>query len=83
VEYVFDVSSDRTHWHRIGVFVSDAALAPWSDAHRRELSSPERYGVAKIALRNAFDERPTPEAIQQRIAPGAAEVDAILDELDV
>ena len=83
VEYVFEVSFDRSTRHRISVWVTAAALAPWTSANGRELTSSERYAVAKIALRNAFDERATPEAIHDRIAPGPDEVISILEELDV
>jgi hypothetical protein len=82
-EYVFDVSYDRAHRHPISVFVADAALGAWTEMHRRELTPSERYAVAKLALRNAFDERPAPESIHDRIAPDAGEVTTILDELEV
>ena len=83
IEYVFEISFDRTTRHRVSVWVADSALRPWTETNGRELTSSERYGVAKIALRNAFDEREKPEAIHERIAPGAEEVIAILEELDV
>lgn len=82
IEYIFDVSWDRTNRHAISVWVSDAALAPWSADNGRGLTSSERYGVAKMALRNAFDER-APSAMNDRIEPGSSEVVAILAELDV
>lgn len=83
MEYLFDISYDRRTNHRISIWVSERALEPWCAANQRELRSNERYAIAKIALRNAFDERPTPEAMHQRIAPGAEEVILILEELDV
>ena len=82
VEYFFDVSHDRKTWRRIPVFTGDAALAPWIRDHARELTNSERYAVAKIALRNAFDDR-APAHMVDRIAPGPDEVNAILDELGV
>lgn len=83
VEYVFEVSYDRSTRHRISVWVAEECVRPWFEANGRDLTSSERYAVAKMALRNAFDEREKPEAIHQRIAPGADEVTSILDELDV
>lgn len=83
IEYVFDVSYDRSTWHRVGVWVTDAATSPWSEQNGRDLRPAERYAIAKIALRNAFDERPPSDVAHQRIAPGAEEVAAILTELDV
>ena len=82
VEYAFDVSYDRKTHHRIWVFVADTSLTPWAQANGRTLTNSERYGVAKIALRNAFDNR-APERIHEAIAPGAEEVRAILEELGV
>lgn len=82
MEYAFEVCYDRKTHHRIWVFVADAAMAEWVSANHRTLTNSERYGVAKIALRNAFDDRP-PERIHEPIAPLAAEVTAILDELGV
>jgi hypothetical protein len=82
MEYAFDVCYDRKTHHRIWVFVADIALAGWASANNRTLTNSERYGVAKIALRNAFDERP-PDRIHELIAPEAEEVGTILDELGV
>jgi hypothetical protein len=82
IEYAFTVSSDRRTRQRIHVFVGDAPLAEWVGINGRELTGSERYGVAKMALRNAFDER-TPGRLREPIAPTAAEVRSILEELDV
>jgi hypothetical protein len=81
-EYAFDVCYDRKTYHRIWVFVADEALIAWTGTNNRSLTNSERYAVAKIALRNAFDER-TPERIHESIAPGAEEVVTILEELGV
>lgn len=82
VEYTFEVSWDRIARHRLNVWVSDGAIEPWAAENGRGLTSSERYGVAKMALRNAFDER-TPAEMKERIEPGAGEVTAILEELGV
>jgi hypothetical protein len=82
VEYAFEVTYDRKTTHRVWVFVADAAIEPWQQLNGRALTNSERYGVSKIALRNAFDER-APSRILEPIAPDAAEVAAILDELGV
>jgi hypothetical protein len=57
VEYVFSASSDRTHYFPISVVLPGEAAVQWEKARGRELSDPERYGIAKLALRRAFDER--------------------------
>ena len=82
VEYAFMVSYDRKTQHRIWVFVSDDAIAGWIADQGRSLTNSERYGVAKMALRNAFDQR-VPGQIHNPIAPDADEVRTILDELGV
>lgn len=76
VEYVFDVRPGRSTQVRTRVIVLDEAI------QGRNLTSSMRYGVAKLALRNAFDTR-TPEAIEKEIAPGADEVREILEELGI
>lgn len=75
MEYAFDVCHDRKTYQRIWVFIADGAL-------NRTWINSERYGVAKMALRNAFDERP-PVRIHEPIAPAADEIRTILDELGV
>lgn len=82
VEYAFDVTCDRKTMHRLWVFIAESALLPWTESHGRELTNSERYGLAKLSLRNAFDER-DPLRMKDRIAPGPDEVIAILEELDV
>ncbi len=82
MEYAFTVSYDRKTQHRIWVFVSDDAIAGWMADQQRTLSNSERYGVAKMALRNAFDQR-VPGEIHDPIAPDAEEVRTILEELGV
>ncbi len=80
-EFVFSYSADRKSWHPASVFVSDSALAEWQHAHARELSSTERYAVAKMALFQAFDERPTPAHMKEEIRVRHADIDAIIDTL--
>jgi hypothetical protein len=83
VEYVFEISYDRINRHQIAVVVADAEIEPWERANARELTSSQRYGVAKMALRNAFDRRPDPESMHETIAPRADEIREILEELGV
>lgn len=81
VEYVFHVSKDRKTVAPVTVFIEDKVFEAWMDEHGRELRGSHRYGVAKMALRNAFDERPPEQALEE-VRPGAIEVAAILEELD-
>ena len=82
VQYVFQVSADRKTEASVSVFVEDSFVEDWVVRTGRELRGPHRYAIAKIALRNAFDERPPGQAFAE-IWPGAVEVATILEELDV
>ena len=83
VEYVFDVSSDRKNSFAASVLVSDGAVAQWEAQHGRNLNSTERYAIAKMALFQAFDERPDPASMRQEILARPADVQAILEALDI
>ena len=83
VEFVFSVSADRKSWHAVGVLVSDGAVRAWEEARARALSSAERYAIAKMALFQAFDERPTPALMKDRVQVRNADVAAIIEALDL
>jgi hypothetical protein len=79
-EYLFQVSADRKAFLSVPVFVPDLALTAWEEAHH-PLIDAERYAVAKIALFQAFDERPEPALMKQPVLVRRADADAILDSL--
>ncbi len=81
VEYVFSVSADRATYFSVSVIIPDQAVDAWQDAHGRELSDNERYGLAKIALRQAFDERPAPAAMRGEVRLGPDDLDSIAQAL--
>jgi hypothetical protein len=81
LEFVLQISSDRKAWRGASVLVSDAAIRTWEQAHARSLSSTERYAVAKIALFQAFDERPDPVQLGGAIHVRAADIDGIVETL--
>jgi hypothetical protein len=83
VDFVFSVSPDRKTWHDTSVLVSVNALRAWEQAHGRELSLTERYAVAKIALFQAFDERPEPAQLREEVRVREADVDGIIETLDL
>ena len=66
-EYVFDVSRDRRVFTSLSIFLKEDALEGWQTQHGRELTGPERYAIAKMALFQAFDAAPAaqPEVIVQ------------------
>jgi hypothetical protein len=76
IEFVFSVSADRANWRPVGVLMGDAAIGAWQQRSDRELSSTERYAVAKMALFQAFDER-SPERMQDAVLVRNADVEAI------
>lgn len=80
-EFVFTVSPDRKNWSPTAVLVGNEALAQWEQAHARELSATERYAIAKLALFQAFDERPKPEQMRQEVRLRCADVEAIVETL--
>jgi len=82
-EYVFNVSADRKTSMAVSVLVSDSALDDWQSRHGRTLYASERYAIAKMALFQAFDERPNPAAMSADMLVRAADVEAILISLDI
>jgi hypothetical protein len=80
-EFVFSVSADRKTWSDLSVLVPGAAIEAWERAHGRELSSAERYAIAKIALFQAFDERPGPAHMREDVRVRMADIDGIVETL--
>ena len=79
-EFVFTISHDRKNWHSTSVLVGDAALAAW-EAQARPLAATERYAIAKMALFQAFDERPQPERMTDAVRLRLADIEAIVETL--
>jgi hypothetical protein len=82
-EYVFDVSADRKTSFPVSVFVMEGAVRQWETGHGRELTANERYAIAKLSLFNAFDERERPALMREPVKARAADVDAILESLNI
>jgi hypothetical protein len=80
-EYVFEVSAGGKAAWQTPVRVESAALTAWEREHARELSAPERYAVAKLALMDAFDTRPDPAAMTEPVPVDAARAAEILSRL--
>lgn len=72
-EYVFTVSGDRKTWFPLSVFVVEDTV--------QTLAENERYGVAKMALFCAFDERESPASMREPVRVGPGEVGALLGRL--
>ena len=82
-EFVFSISADRKNWHPVSVLVSAAAIHAWQQTNVRELSGTERYAVCKMALFHAFDERATPDLMKSEIRVRPADLDGIIESLDL
>jgi hypothetical protein len=80
VEFVFTISADRANWRPASVLIGGAAMDAWQERHGRQLSSTERYALAKMALFQAFDERP-PDRMKDDVQVRQADVEAIADTL--
>jgi hypothetical protein len=81
IEFVFTISADRKNWHPTSVLVSDEAVAAWESKNARQLSSTERYAVAKIALFQAFDERAEPSLMVNEVRVRNADIEGIVETL--
>ena len=81
MEFVFTISHDRKDWHPLSVLLNDDAARAWEKAHERELSTTERYAVAKIALFQAFDERSDPSLMKDEVRVRNADIEAIVETL--
>ncbi len=81
VEYVFQASGDRRSYSPVAVFLPDAAVDSWQRERERELSSSERYAVAKLTLFQAFDERPGPAEMRDPVRVRPEDLRAVAERL--
>jgi len=81
--YLFTVSADRKAWFGLEVAVDERAVEAWARRHGRALADNERYAVAKMALFEAFDERPGPEAMRAVVRVDEAEAERLLERLGI
>ena len=78
-EFVFSISADRKTWRTGAVRLDQNALRGWESGNGRELSATERYAIAKMALFQAFDERPEPGRMTDEVRVRTADVAAIIE----
>jgi hypothetical protein len=83
VEYVFSASANRKRYEPVAVRLGKSAVEGWEREHTRELSSAERYAVAKLALFQAFDERADPADMRQEVRVRRADLDSIATTLEL
>jgi hypothetical protein len=82
-EHVFVASGDRKTWMNVIVRVEQKAIDAWQRANGRELSSSERYAVAKLALFRAFDERENPTAMRDPVIVGPGLISELLASVGI
>ena len=63
------------------MLLGDDSIGAWQTAHERELSSNEHYAIAKMALFQAFDERPAPALMRDEVRVRNADVEGIIETL--
>ena len=82
-EFVFTISADRTKWTLAHVALIDRAVTQWEQSHARSLMSNECYGIAKMALFQAFDTREHPSMMKEEVRVEEADIDAIVTMLEL
>lgn len=82
-EYVFEVSADRKTSFPVTVVLEQAAVEAWNRERGRELTPTECYAAAKLALFQAFDERPKPAAMRAAVRIRPPDLKELLQSLDL
>jgi len=82
-EYVFMVTAGRRSEFPVTVSLRESALQPWQRHHGRDLTGPERFAVAKLSMKRAFDERESPDLMRDAVQPDSTAVEEILTSLGV
>jgi hypothetical protein len=82
-EYVFMATSGRGREFAVTVVLYEAALEPWQIRHSRVLTGPERFAIAKLSMKRAFDERDSPNLMRDAVEPDSTAVEEILTMLGV
>jgi hypothetical protein len=76
-EFVFTVSADRKNWRDISVVLPENLIM----IRERQLTSTDRYAVAKIALFAAFDHCESPAGLPRQLAVAQRELEEVADRL--
>jgi hypothetical protein len=82
LEFVFQMSTSSEPFTPVFVSLTRQALETWESSHR-ELTPTERYAIAKLALFQAFDDRPEPTAMRRPVLVRPADAEAILERLEI
>ena len=82
-EFIFDVTSDRKLTYAVSIFLPQAPLAAWSEAHGRQLNDAEQYAAVKLRLFRGFDEVEDVKAEGRRLRIDSALLEEALASLGV
>jgi len=82
-EYVYYVSADRKKMFPVRIFVGKDALEKWAKATGRALTGTEEYAVAKMRLFQAFDEGQDLNAKTPALTVDEANLNGLLQRLDL
>jgi hypothetical protein len=82
-EYVFAATSGRGAPFAVSVRLLESAIEPWEQSHGRALGQQERFALAKLSMKQAFDEREGPDRMRAAVEPTAEQIEGILGMLGV
>jgi hypothetical protein len=82
-DYVFVATPDQKPPFILRVFISERALASWRQAHGRDLDPNEMYAVAKMRLYRGFDEDEHLRDNWLNLLVDEANVEELLEPLDL
>ena len=82
-EFVFRIPAERKTSPPVGFIFPQTCSGPGKRTTGGEFSAIERYAIAKMALFQAFDERAGPAEMSQPVLVRAADLDAIVERLNI
>jgi len=82
-EFVFEIMLDGRSWQPLTILLPDSALEEWQRTNDRDLSSTERYAIAKMMLFRILDCDCSPAQLPDTVSVDAADVAVLLEKLDV
>ena len=82
-DFVFEVTQDYRSWQPLTVLLPDQVLLEWQQTHARELSSTERYALAKMKFFQFLETHSPSAPLPDVVEIDRVEVPALLEKLDV
>ncbi len=82
-DHVFQVTRDRENFFPLTVFLSDAVVESWQQAHGRALTPTEQYAAVKMSLFEAFDERSDLGPVNATVEIDVAKMESYMATLEI